>query len=152
MLTNTSLSAVRELIFLAQAEPGVVLSLKTIAETLGESPTYLAKISRLLARAGIVRAVKGVNGGVQLGRPAAQISLLSIVEACQGAIVGSYCQAECPPEATCAFHQAALALEHAIVDTLRCWNLAQLSEAPRPTGPLPGGFSCVLERSGRSVR
>ena len=83
MLTNTSLSALRTLIFLAQAEPGAVLSLKGIAEKLGESPTYLAKISRLLARAGIVRAAKGVNGGVQLGRVPEQITLLSIVEACR---------------------------------------------------------------------
>jgi Rrf2 family protein len=150
MVTRTSLLAIRTLIFLAQREPATIFPLKGIAEGLGESPTYLAKVARLLVKAGILRAAKGVKGGVQLSRPPAQITLLAIIEACQGVLVGSYCQGEFPLEATCAYHQAAVALRKAIEEVLSSFSLAQLAKKPRPTRPLPGGLRCVLEESGRA--
>ena len=144
MVTKTSLSAVRTLLYLAHNAQGRILPPRRIAGALGESPTYLAKVARLLVKAGILRAEKGVKGGVQLSRPPAQITLLSVVEACQGTIVGNYCQMGCPVETTCAYHQAAVELQQAITGVLSRWSMAQLVNQPRPTGKLPEGFTCVL--------
>src|SRR5215831_16388076 len=48
-------------------------------------PAYMAKHLQALSRAGIVQADRGVNGGYRLARAPAQISLLDIVLAIEGA-------------------------------------------------------------------
>jgi Rrf2 family protein len=126
MISKTTISAVRALIFVAQNTKDRALSPRLIGEALGESPTYLAKVARHLVRAGILKAEKGVKGGVRLGRPADSITLLAVVEACQGTILGSYCQTGCTPEFVCAYHQAAVELQEAIIGVLSRWTLDEL--------------------------
>jgi len=63
MLSGTSLSALRTLVYLSQHMPAVI-SPRRIAEDLGESPTYLSKVTTQLVKAGVLRAEKGVKGGV----------------------------------------------------------------------------------------
>jgi Rrf2 family protein len=136
MLTKTSISAIRALTFLglrATAEP---TSPKYMAEQLGESPTYLAKVTRYLVKAGILRAHRGVGGGVTLSRPPGQITLLAIVEACQGTILGDFCEEAEDLAKTCAFHQAAAELHRAIVEVLSRWTLARMIAEPRPSPDL----------------
>jgi DNA-binding IscR family transcriptional regulator len=55
MLSGTSLSALRALIYLGQRAPAV-LSPRHIAAELGESPTYLSKVTTQLVKAGVLRA------------------------------------------------------------------------------------------------
>jgi Rrf2 family protein len=149
MLTNTSLSALRALLYLSRQETTVSIPPHRIAEAVGESPTYLAKVVRLLVKADILRADRGMKGGVRLNADPAQVTLLSIVEACQGAIVGSYCRASRPETELCSFHQAALELQVAIRGVLERWSLAQLMEQPYANDS-PGEPSCVMAR-GRFV-
>ncbi len=130
MITKTTISAIRALIFIAQNSGEGFLSPRRIADELGESPSYLAKVARSLVKAGILRAEKGVKGGVWLGRPPDRITLLAIIEACQGAILGDYCQPGCPSELICSYHQAAEELRGAIVGVLSRWSLAQLLRKP----------------------
>lgn len=47
-------------------------------------PSFLAKILRTLARNGLVVAAPGPRGGIQLSRPPAEVTLLSILEAYEG--------------------------------------------------------------------
>jgi len=143
MLSGTTLSALRALIFVAQKAPAVLPPRKIAAE-LGESPTYLSKVTTQLVKAGVLRAEKGAKGGVQLARPAAEITMLDVVEACQGAVVGAYCQAKCKPHEVCAFHEAAKQLETAICDTLQRSSLADLLRKPNRSKPLGDGFECVM--------
>jgi Rrf2 family protein len=143
MITKTSQSAIRVLVFLAQRGPGTIFSPKRMAEELGESPTYLAKVTGHMVRAGILRAVKGVKGGVQLNRDPDRVSLLDVVEACQGHIVGDYCRASLNIQLTCAYHHAAMELYQAIVGVLGRWSLADLLMQPGPLRIQPGHV-CVL--------
>lgn len=143
MLSGTSLSALRALIYLGQRAPAV-LSPRHIAVELGESPTYLSKVTTQLVKAGVLRAEKGVKGGVQLARPAAEITMLAVVEACQGTIVGGYCRSACRPSEVCAFHKAAQQLEMAISETLRRWTLAELLKKPSRAKALADGFACAM--------
>jgi Rrf2 family protein len=150
LLTKTSVSAIRALIYLGR-NANAVIPPRTIAYDLGESPSYLAKILGQLAKAGILRAAKGAKGGVQLNRLPSRISLLSIVEACQGIISGNYCQSGFDAETACAYHQASVELQQAIVAVLSRWNLSHLIERPQPEKLSCDGFACLLLESGQKT-
>ena len=63
------------------------------------------KLVSLLSKAGLLRAVRGAGGGLQLARPAAAISLADIVEAVEGPIALTACvetgKHDCALEGTC---------------------------------------------------
>jgi Rrf2 family protein len=122
----------------------VVVSPRSVAARLGESPAYMAKVLRSLVRAGILRAEHGRNGGVVFNRKPSDVTLLAIVEACQGAIAGSYCQDVDDLQTTCAFHRATVELRHSIVKVLSRWSLEQLAASPRPAKRLPGETHCMM--------
>ena len=143
MITKTTLTAIRALVFLARHARAGTLPPRRIAEALGESPTYMAKVTRALVKAGVLRAGKGVKGGVWLGRPANEITLRSILEACQGSLVGEYCQTDCDFDTICSFHRAAAELHQAVVGVLSRWTLAQLARRPEGT-PGRKGIPCVM--------
>lgn len=147
MLGKTALSALRALTYLAQQEAETCLSPRRVAEIVGESPTYLAKVLRHLVKGGILRAEKGVKGGVRLGRAPSEITLLAVVEACHGAIIGNYCQSDQPESAFCSFHRAALELHEAITGVLGRWTLADLLAQPHSRGDCVGGIPCLMART-----
>ncbi|CUU56027.1 Rrf2 family protein [Parafrankia irregularis] len=55
-----------------------------LAELHGVAPAYLAKHLQALSRAGIVRSTPGPTGGYAFTRPAAQITVLQVVQAIDG--------------------------------------------------------------------
>ncbi len=62
-----------------------LLSAASLAEFHGVSTSYLLKHLQALSGAGIVRTVPGPRGGYRLAKPPADISLLDIVLAVEGA-------------------------------------------------------------------
>jgi Rrf2 family protein len=144
MITKTSLLATRALLYLVKDNQNGAISPRNIALQLGESQSYMAKVLRSLVKAGILRSEHGSRGGVLLNRSQSEITLLSIVEACQGAIAESYCQDIEDLESTCAFHHAAVELRNSIMSVLGRWTLKELAASPRPTRRLPGRVHCVM--------
>lgn len=144
VINKTSILAMRAVLVVASGQPGSVMSPRSIAARLNESPAYMAKVLRLLVRAGILRAERGTKGGVFLNRPTSEISMLEVVQACQGAIVGAYCQPVVDLKNTCAFHRATVELERAVTEVLSRWNLAHLEKAPGPLGTLPRAMHCLI--------
>ena len=144
MLGKTSISAIRTLLLLAQQDPKSCWSPRRLAETLGESPTYLAKVVRHMVKTGILEAEKGVKGGVRLRKQPHEISLLAVVEACQGTIVGDFCRSKRPAWSYCSFHPAALELHSAITGVLERWTIANLLERPEGIGEMVGGVTCLM--------
>lgn len=145
MLGKTSVSAIRALLFLAQQQEDGWWSPRRLAAELGESPTYLAKILRQLARAGILEVARGVHGGVRLARPPKQVTLLETIEACQGPIVGDYCRAQRDSADVCGFHQAAQELQAAMVRVLGRWTLARLLARPEAARGRRGAIPCLMQ-------
>jgi Rrf2 family protein len=143
MLTKTSETALQALALIAAGDDAP-LTPKYIAEQLGASPSYMAKISGGLVKAGILHAQRGTHGGVTLARSPEAITLLEVVEACQGRILGDYCMEADTPELVCAFHQAMLELHEAVVNTLQRWTLAEILEKPLPDAPLLGQVPCKM--------
>lgn len=132
MLNQTSETAVKALIFIGMSEPNEIVTPREIAPKLGASPTYLAKITRMLVKADILVSHRGVNGGVSLIRDPASISLLEITEACQGLLVGNYCRSmEKHVHPVCAFHQSMQEIHEATMNILKQYSLANFLQTPK---------------------
>jgi Rrf2 family protein len=130
MLTQTTEIAIRSLLHLAINNSNEPIPLPQLAVRIGVSSSYLVKVVGHLVRVGIVRSVRGVQGGVLLGRTPASISLLEIVEACQGKILGDYCEGRAERDEVCAFHNAMLELYEEMIAVLSRWRLSDLVERP----------------------
>jgi Rrf2 family protein len=71
-------------VLLAVVPPDHALPAARLAEYHGVPAAYLAKHLQSLARAGILETIKGPRGGYRLARPAADITVLDVVEAIDG--------------------------------------------------------------------
>ncbi len=69
-----------------QAKWDARVSASQLAEATAIEPSTVAKVLKMLARAGLVRSIRGVNGGYQLVRAPAQTNVASIVAAMEGPI------------------------------------------------------------------
>ncbi len=144
MIGKTSLSAIRATVLLAQQPPGTCWSPRKLADALEDSPSYMAKVVRHLVKCGVFEAEKGAKGGVRLLRPPEKITVLTIVEACQGAIVGNFCKSDHSASTHCSFHRAALELHQAITGVLVRWTIADLMERPESVEKGRAGSRCVM--------
>ena len=143
MVNKTSISAIRALMYIARHGGSGPIPPRRIAEELSESPTYVAKVTRNLVKAGLLHVEHGVKGGVRLNRAVEDITLLNVVEACQGALVGDYCQPGCDMNKVCAYHRAAAELHDAMSAVLSRWSIGQL--LGKPVSALKqGSVPCVI--------
>ena len=69
----------RCLVQLARAKDGRVVTVREIAAKEGLTSAYVEKLLRLLAKAGLVRSLRGIRGGYVLVKPASQITLDVVV-------------------------------------------------------------------------
>jgi len=63
------------------------LTMKEMAEQAGVSPKYAETVLQQLKKEGLIRSVRGRNGGYLLARPADKITALEIVETVDGFIM-----------------------------------------------------------------
>ncbi len=125
MLSRTTETAIMALLYLTLRAHRRPVSPRRVAGELGVSASYLAKIFTLLAKTGILQAHRGVQGGVTLRRTPAEISLLEIVDACQGPLVET---SAVPARAGhCDYHEAVSGFEQSMTASLATWNLARLA-------------------------
>lgn len=82
LMTRASEYALLSLIILAKAPRP--LDVDTLSRELDISKSFLAKILQSLARKGILKSFKGVNGGFELARLSSQITMLEVMEAAEG--------------------------------------------------------------------
>jgi len=72
-------------------EPAEVVTTHEIATGLKVSEAHLSKVLQRLARAGLVKSVRGPQGGFKLEKPREQITLLEVYEAIEGRLESSDC-------------------------------------------------------------
>jgi len=153
VLTKTTEMAIQVLCILAlQGEDADPISPRLLAERLDASPSYMAKVTGLLVRAGILQATRGIHGGVQLMHRPERVTLLDVTEACQGKLLGDYCQDAVVISQTCAFHRAMDDLHSAIVGALQRWTISDLAAQPEPAPALRGVARCKMEKVAQSLR
>ncbi len=152
MLNATTELAIRALILLGLSGEGKPIPPSRLAESLDCSPTYLSKTLGRLVRSGILRSVRGAHGGVVIARETSRITLLEIVEDCQGAVLGDYCHGLRADEVamSCRFHRLMAELHGEVVRTLSGCTLAELLSCPIPVFRVrrPQGLGCKMDFKG----
>jgi hypothetical protein len=81
-----------------------------------------------------------------LNRPPKAITLLAVVEACQGAILADFCRETRTLDGVCAFHLAAVELHQGTIQVLGRWSVDQFIEKPGPCGRDRASIPCLLQR------
>ncbi len=83
--------AVRAMLALALDQNGDPLTLREIARKEGISEKYLEQIFLKLKKAGLIRTVRGVNGGYLLGKKSKEITIMDILEGVEGTLAPVFC-------------------------------------------------------------
>lgn len=123
---------IRALVHMAAIPPDEFAMARTIAADEEIPPQFLAKILQDLARVGLLKSTKGPGGGFRLARPATEVSLLSVVEAIDGADRLRRCiagQPECTDQAVCGMHHSWKVLRSRIIDYLGGTSIADVAKA-----------------------
>lgn len=84
--------AIRAILDLARIPAGELTQTREIARRQDVPEKYLPTIVRTLARAGLIRTLRGSHGGISLARPAEEITLRDVIEAIDGPILLNRCQ------------------------------------------------------------
>ncbi len=96
-LTRQSNYAIRTLVYCAVNDPDLS-RVADIAKAHGISELFLFKLIKPLVENGLIETVRGRHGGIRLGRPAADITLLDTIRLTED----SFSMAECfEAETTC---------------------------------------------------
>ncbi|MEO1489701.1 MAG: SUF system Fe-S cluster assembly regulator [Pseudomonadota bacterium] len=117
---------------------GRVSAAELASETGLPVPTVQRLVSKLTG-AGLLRSVRGVGGGLQLGRPAAAITVADIVEAVEGPIALTACidHGDCDFEAGCTMKPHWPIINEALRGALAGITLDQLRTPPRSASAPP---------------
>ncbi|MBK5225105.1 MAG: Rrf2 family transcriptional regulator [Thermoleophilia bacterium] len=129
-LTRQADYAIRALLHLSAEKTGNVVQTKEIASSEGIPEKYLPTIMRTLARAGLVRTLRGNQGGVLLARKPDEINLREVIEAIEEPIVLNRClrdDGECDRESFCPVHPVWERIQQTLIDQLESTTFADLA-------------------------
>jgi len=102
---------------------------KDIAKRQDIPKMYLSKIVQSLAKAGLIRTVRGNKGGLYLNKKPAKITLCDVIEAAEGAISLNECllhKNACPREAICEVHPIWKQIQHLFKSELSKHTMATI--------------------------
>jgi len=85
-ITNKSIYGINALIDLAENHDNGLAQIKNIAQRKNIPQNYLVQILNKLAKSGVVKSVRGGNGGYKLKHTPEKISVLYVLEALEGKI------------------------------------------------------------------
>jgi Rrf2 family protein len=127
MFTETTLQAMRVVVYLAAHDAPGPVSHHVLAAQLCASETYLSKVITQLTKKGILATQRGRCGGAQLARAAEEITLLDVLYACEGSLsLAFHPAAPGEDQRLCPFHAAMLEFEEMIQKTLGGWTVADM--------------------------
>ena len=122
----------------AGATPNGLLSARRIADSMAIPVRFLPQVLGDLQRASLVEAAPGRSGGYRLTRPAAEISLLEVIEAVEGDTRRRTCVLRggpCGVDRTCDVHEVFAEGQEALRSTFARATLAELA-GPATTAAL----------------
>jgi Rrf2 family cysteine metabolism transcriptional repressor len=91
----------RALAYLALHATEGPLALRVVAQRQNISESYLEQVFTILRKAGLVRSVRGAQGGYELNRPATAITVGEILRILEGPIVPVRCVDHANPNSPC---------------------------------------------------
>jgi Rrf2 family transcriptional regulator, iron-responsive regulator len=134
-LTKQSSYAVRTLIYCAVNEPGLS-RVAEIAKAYGISELFLFKLIKPLVENGLLATVRGRHGGIKLGRPAHEITLLDVIRLTEESFALAECfeddgEISCPLHVGCDLSSALSEALRAFFNVLDGYTIADLSDKRR---------------------
>ncbi len=130
-LTMTGEYTVRAMLHLAAKPAGTISQIYDVAQQWDIPENFLRKIVQLLTRANLVRSHRGVGGGIELARPAEEITLLDVIEAAEGKLALNKClihEGFCPRDSWCAVHDVWGDVQDSMKGILRSKSIAALAQ------------------------
>jgi FeS assembly SUF system regulator len=121
-------------------EPERVQTATALAEQTHIAAPTVSKLLKQLQRSGLVTSTRGLHGGYQLSKPAAQISAAAILDALEGPVALTDCSAghgHCEIEDSCRVGRVWQRLNLAIRRSLNDVSLAQLAGLDAAPSRLP---------------
>ncbi|UYN99076.1 MAG: iron-responsive transcriptional regulator RirA [Devosia sp.] len=132
-LTRQSNYAIRALVYCAVNEPGLS-RVAEIAEAYGISELFLFKLIKPLVENGLLQTVRGRHGGIKLGKPADQITLLETIRLTEENFALAECfedGADCPLIGECDLNGALREALGAFFEVLNGYTIADLASKKR---------------------
>ena len=131
-LTRQSSYAIRTLIYCAVNEPKLS-RIADIAKAHAISELFLFKLIKPLVEAGLIETVRGRKGGIRLGRPAGEITLLDTIKLTEESFAMAECfegggDILCPLADACDLNSALREALGAFFDVLESYTIADLAE------------------------
>jgi Rrf2 family iron-responsive transcriptional regulator len=130
-LTRQSSYAIRTLMYCAVNEPELS-RVADIAKAHGMSELFLFKLIKPLVEAGLIETVRGRHGGIRLGRPAAEITLLDTIKLTEENFAMAECfeggDVSCPLVDACDLNAALREALGAFFNVLESYTIADLAE------------------------
>lgn len=130
-LSQTSEYAVRALLYLATQPENTLHRISVVAEAAEIPDNYFRKILGALVRAGFIRSIRGVNGGIQLAMSPSNITLLDVFESIEGKLFLNACLISpyvCHRSSWCAVHEVWVDIQDQMKTRLQAKTLAELAE------------------------
>lgn len=128
-LTRQTNYAIRILMYCA-ANDGQLSRIPEIAAAYSVSELFLFKILQPLVQHRLVETVRGRNGGVRLGRPAAEITLFDIVRVTEESFAMAECfekdATDCPLVDSCSLNEALRKALGAFFEVLEGYSIQDL--------------------------
>ena len=132
-LTRQSNYAIRTLVYCAVNEPGLS-RVAEIAKAYGISELFLFKLIKPLVENGLLKTVRGRHGGIRLGKPADQITLLDTIRLTEENFALAECSeegADCPLIGECDLNGALREALGAFFEVLEGYTIADLASKKR---------------------
>lgn len=113
------------------ANPGRLVTSREILSALRVSDTHLMKVLGRLVKTGMIRSIRGPNGGFLLTRPAGEITLLDVYGSIEGKPNFNNCLLGTPVchDKKCILGDLIGNVNREVMDYLSRTNLSRLSEA-----------------------
>jgi Rrf2 family iron-responsive transcriptional regulator len=133
-LTRQSNYAIRTLIYCAVNEPGLS-RVGDIAKAHAISELFLFKLIKPLVEHGLLETVRGRRGGIKLGRPAEEITLLDTIRLTEESFSMAECfedgDVSCPLADSCDVNAALREALGAFFNVLESYTIADLASKRR---------------------
>lgn len=122
-ISEAAVLALHALIYIT-LEGGETVTNSEIAEFLHASENHLSKVLQRLAKAGLVKSLRGPKGGFVLGRDSKTITLREIYELFEGAVTTNTCLLQTPVcGEVCVFGDLLVNMNTFVIDFLTRTNL-----------------------------
>lgn len=120
------------------ANPGQLFAVRALCDKHQVPFDVMSKAMQRMARAKMLRAVKGVNGGYQIIKDLSEVTLLDLMEAIMGRVGTVACQRDgkrCPRDGDCNVSDSMALLDRrfkALYETTTVRELIAVSDRSRP--------------------